>query len=59
MVRNHQKPNETHHSFRGIDVVVVSGLPAARAVLFVFFAVLFLFVFLYRCGSTIRAFCDG
>lgn len=51
--------NETHHSFRGVDVVVVPSLSAARAVLLVFFAVLFLFVFLYRCGSTIRAFCDG
>lgn len=50
-------PDETHHSLRSIEVVMVSSLSAARAVLLVLLAVLLLLLFLNRCGSTISALC--
>lgn len=48
---------ETHHCLRSIEVILVSSLSAARAVLLVLLAVLLLLLFLYRCGSTIGALC--
>lgn len=48
---------ETHHSFRSVDAVVVSSLAAARTILLVLLAVLLLLLFLCRCRAALSALC--